>query len=87
VTNSLQALQSEVSESIKTDRALGDYAGQLVQDDLLPTYLPEKIQKARWLKPKKTQDRASKRSMTGAGAAEHAADRAEKVVARPLAHQ
>jgi hypothetical protein len=49
--------------------ALVDYAGQLAQDGLLPTRLPEKIQKQRWLKPKKTYDKASKRSMTGAEAA------------------
>jgi hypothetical protein len=33
------------SQLIKTNRALVDYAGQLAQDDLLPTRLPEKIQK------------------------------------------
>jgi hypothetical protein len=52
----------------------------------LPTRLPEKIQKQRWLKPKKTHDKASKRSMTGAEAAEQAADRAEKAAARPTVH-
>ena len=55
-----------------------------MQDNLLPTRLPEKIQKARWLKPKKTYDRASKRSMTGTEAAEQAANKAEKITARSL---
>jgi hypothetical protein len=67
------------SQLIKTNRALVDYAGQLTQNDLLPTRLPEKIQKARWLKSKKTQ--ASRRSMTGAEAAEQTANRAEKAAA------
>ena len=35
-------------------------------------------------KPKKTHDRASKRSMTGAEAAEQAANKAERAVARPI---
>jgi hypothetical protein len=69
------------SQLVKTNRALVNYAGQLAQDDLLPTRLPEKIQKARWLKPKKTHDRASRRSMTGAEAAEQAANKAEKAAA------
>ena len=72
------------SQLVKTNRALVDYAGQLAQDDLLPTRLPEKIQKARWLKPKKTHDRASRRSITGAEAAEQAANKAERAAARPL---
>jgi hypothetical protein len=64
--------------------SLVDYAGLLAQDGLLPTRLPEKIQKQRWLKPKKTHDKASKRSMTGAEAAEQAADKAERAVTRPI---
>src|ERR1700733_7502514 len=55
-----------------TNRALLDYAGQLAHNDLLPTSLPEKTQKARWLKPKKTHDRVTKRSATSAEAAEKA---------------
>jgi hypothetical protein len=71
------------SQLIKTNRALADYAGQLAQDDLLPTRLPDKIQKAKWLKPKKSHDKVSKRSMTGAEAAEQTADKAERAVKRP----
>ena len=70
------------SQLVRTNRALINYAGQLAQDDLLPTRLPEKIQKARWLKPKKTHNRASRRSLTGAEAAEQAANRAEKIITR-----
>ena len=39
------------------------------------------------MKPKKTHDRASKRSITGTEAAEQAANRAEKATARPLTPQ
>jgi hypothetical protein len=53
----------------------------LAQNDLLLIRLSEKIQKARWLKPKKTHDRASKRSMTGVEAAEQAANKTEKTAA------
>ena len=35
------------SQLIKTNRALAGYAGQLAQDDLLPTRLPDKVQKAK----------------------------------------
>ena len=69
------------SQLVKTNKALVNYAGQLAQDDLLPTHLPEKIQKARWLKPKKTYDQALKRSITDAEAAEQAANKAEKTAA------
>jgi hypothetical protein len=72
------------SQLIKTNRALADYAGQLAQDDLLPTRLPDKVQKAKWLKPKKSHDKASKRSMTGAEAAEQAADKVERAAKRPI---
>jgi hypothetical protein len=72
------------SQLIKTNRALADYAGQLAQDDLLLTRLPDKIQKVKWLKPKKSHDKASKRLMTGAEAAEQAADKAERASKRPI---
>ena|SRR2546423_12719260 len=72
------------SQLIKTNRALADYAGQLAQDDLLPTRLPDKVQKVKWLKPKESHDKASKRSMTGAEAAEQAADKAERAVKCPI---
>jgi hypothetical protein len=71
------------SQLIKTDRALADYAGQLAQDDLLLTRLPDKVQKAKWLKPKKSHDKVSKRLMTGTKAAERAADKAERAAKRP----
>ena len=57
---------------------------QVAEDDLLPTRLPDKVQKPKWAKPKKTHDRASKRSMTGAEAAEQAADKAERAATRPV---
>ena len=69
------------SQLVKTNKALVDYASQLAQNDLLPTRLLEKIQKARWLKPKKTHDWASRRSMTGAEAAKQAANKVEKAAA------
>jgi hypothetical protein len=52
----------------------------------LPIRLPEKKQKQRWLKPKKTNDKAFKRSITGVEAAEQAADRAERAAAQPIMH-
>jgi ribosomal 50S subunit-recycling heat shock protein len=72
------------SQLVKTNRALVNYAAQLAEDDLLPTRLPEKIQKAKWLKPKKTHDKATRRSMTGAEVAEQAANKAEKAATRPV---
>jgi hypothetical protein len=56
------------AQVIKTNRALVEFAGMVVQDDLLPTRLPDKIKKSKWTKPKKSHDKASKRSMTGAEA-------------------
>ena len=72
---------STTAERISDDarfRALVDYAGQLDQDDLLPTRLPDKVQKPKWAKPRKTHGKASARSYTGAEAAELAADQAEQ---------
>jgi hypothetical protein len=66
------------SQLVKTNRALVDYAGQLARDDLLPTRLPDKVQKPKWAKPRKTHGKASARSYTGAEAAELAADQAEQ---------
>ena len=66
------------SQLVKTNRALVNYAGQLAQDDLLPTRLPDKVQKPKWAKPRKIYGKASARSLTGAEAAEKAADKAEK---------
>ena len=61
-----------------------EFVEQVTRDDLLPTRLPDKVQKAKWLKPIKAHDRASRRSMTGAEAAEQAADKAERAAARPV---
>jgi hypothetical protein len=66
------------SQLVKTNRALVNYAGQLAQDDLLPTRLPDKAQKPKWAKARKTHGKASARSLTGAEAAEKIADKAEK---------
>ena len=49
-----------------------------MQDDLLPTRLPDKVKKPKWAKPRKPHGKASGRSFTGAEAAEMAADKAEK---------
>jgi hypothetical protein len=72
------------SQLIKTNNALLEFAGQVASDDLLPTRLPDKINKPKWAKPKKTHDKASKRLMTGAEAAEQAADKAERTATRPI---
>ena len=61
---------------VETNRSLVGYAGQLAQDDLLPTRLPDKVQKPKWAKPRKTHGKASGRSYTGAEAAELAVDQA-----------
>jgi MULE transposase domain len=80
------------SQLIKTNKALLEFAGQVAQDDLLPTRLPDKVKKSKWAKPRKPHGKASARSYTGAEAAELelAADQAErssktagKQVARP----
>ena len=39
------------AQLIKTNRALLDFAGQVAQDDLLPTRLPDKVKKPKWAKP------------------------------------
>ena len=65
------------NQLIGANRALIYYAAQLAKNDLLSTLLPEKIQKAKWLKPKMTYDKATRRSMTGAEVAEQAANKAE----------
>jgi hypothetical protein len=59
-------------EPVKTNTALVDYAGQLAQDDLLPTRLPDKA------KHKKPHGKASGRSYTDAEDAELAAYQAEQ---------
>jgi hypothetical protein len=56
----------------------------VAQDDLLLTRLLDKIKKPSWVKPKKLHDKASKRLMTGAEAAEQAADKAEQAASRPV---
>jgi hypothetical protein len=45
---------------------------------LLPTRLLDKAQKPKWAKPRKTHNKTSARPLTGAEAAEKAADKAEK---------
>jgi hypothetical protein len=60
---------------VKTNRALLNYAGQLGQNDLLPTRLPDEVKSATWLKPKKSHDKASNQLVTGASAAEKEVDR------------
>jgi hypothetical protein len=55
-----------------------ELAGQVAQDDLLPTRLADKVNKPKWAKPRKPHSKASARSYTGAEAAELAADQAEQ---------
>jgi hypothetical protein len=55
-----------------------EFTDQVAQDDLLPTRLPDKIKKPKWAKPRKPHGKASARALTGAEAAEIAADEAEK---------
>ena len=72
------------NQLVKTNKALLEFAGQVAKDDLLPTRLPDKVQKAKWLKPIKAHDRASRRSATGAEAAEQRANKAERAAAMPV---
>jgi len=66
------------SQLVKTNNALLQFAGQVAEDDLLPTRLPDKVKKPKWAKPRKPHGKASARSFTGAEAAEIAADKAEQ---------
>jgi hypothetical protein len=44
----------------------------------LPTHLPDKAQKPKWAKPRKTHGKASARSLTGVEVAKMVVDKAEK---------
>ena len=66
------------SQLIKTNNALLQFAGQVAENDLLPTRLPDKVKKPKWVKLKKPHGKASARSFTGAEAAEVTADKAEQ---------
>jgi hypothetical protein len=66
------------NQLMKTNKALLDFAGQVAEDDLLPTRLPDKVKKLKWAKPRKSHGKASARSFTGAEAAEIAANQAEQ---------
>jgi hypothetical protein len=66
------------SQLIKTNKALLQFAGQITNDDLLLTRLPDKVKKPKWAKPRKSHGQASARSYTGAEAAEIAVNRAEQ---------
>ena len=50
----------------------------MANDDLLPTRLPDKANKPKWAKPRKSHGKASARSHTGTEAAEIIADKAEQ---------
>jgi hypothetical protein len=63
---------------MKTNKALLSFAQQVTDEDLLPTRLPDKVQKPKWAKPVKTHGKASARSLIGSEATEREADRAEK---------
>jgi hypothetical protein len=64
-------------ELMKTNKVLLGFAGQVAEDDLLPTRLPDKVKKPKWAKPRKSHGKASTRSFTGAEAAEITANQAE----------
>ena len=66
------------NQLIKTNKALLNFAGQVAENDLLPTRLPDKVKKPKWAKSKKSHGKASARSFTGAEAAEIAANQAEQ---------
>ena len=53
------------NQLFKTNKALLEFADQVVQDDLLPTRLPDKVKKPKWAKPRKPHSKASERSFTG----------------------
>jgi hypothetical protein len=59
---------------VKTNRALLGFTRQIINEDLLPIRLPDKIQKPKWAKPIKAYIKASARSLTGLEAAEKEAD-------------
>src|SRR5947207_13348970 len=65
---------------VKTNRALLSFAEQIMEEDLLPKRLPDKIRKPKWAKPVKANGKASARSLTGSEAAEKEADKAETEV-------
>ena len=50
----------------------------MVNNNLLPTRLPDKVNKPKWAKPRKSHGKASARSHTGAEAAEITADKAKQ---------
>ena len=64
-------------ELMKTNKAVFDFAGQVVEDDLLPTRLLDKVKKPKWAKLRKSHGKTSARLFTGAEAAEIAANQAE----------
>ena len=66
------------NQLIKTNKALLEFAEQVANDDLLPTRLPDKANKPKWAKPRKSYGKASARSHTGTEAAEIIADKAEQ---------
>ena len=63
---------------VKTNRTLLDFAEQVAHDDLLPTHLPDKVKKPKWVKSRKSQGNASVRSFTRAEAAEREANKTER---------
>jgi hypothetical protein len=76
------------AQLVKVNKALVECAEQVTEDDLLPTRLPDKVQKPKWAKPRKPHGKASARSYTGAEAAELAANQAEqrsRLAAEPTA--
>jgi hypothetical protein len=63
---------------VETNRALLGFAGENMDEDLLPIRLPDKIQKPKWTKLIKAHGKASARSLTGPEAAEKDADQIGK---------
>src|SRR5436853_5002185 len=69
---------------VKINRALLSFAEQIMEEDLLPKRLPDKIRKPKCVKPVKAYSKASARSLTGLEAAEKEADKAETEVQKQM---
>ena len=65
------------NQLIKINKVLLEFAEQVANDDLLPTRLPDKANKPKWAKPRKSHGKASARSHTGTEATEIIADKIE----------
>jgi hypothetical protein len=78
LTNPLARAQYD-HEVLRRNRELLTTA-QALQARSIPTLLPDKVEKSKWLKPKKDHDSTTARSLTGTEIAEKLADKAEAEV-------